>query len=99
MHSYVLLDYPSAPPTRLHTNKGGPYQVISFTGNDYVIRDLVRMKDRTVHISRLTPFEFDPELIDPRLIANKENASYDVLKIHAHRGNTARKGTLEFLTE
>jgi transposase InsO family protein len=95
--SYVLLDYPTDPPTRLHTKKRGPYKVIRFSGNDYVLRDLVTMKELTVNITRLSPFHYDPLHTDPRTVANKDQGVFDIEKIITHDGNTNRKSTLRFL--
>ena len=95
--SYVLLDYPDSPPTRLHARKRGPYQVVTFNKNNYTLRDLVSHKEFNVHITRLSPFEFDPVYTDPVKVAVKEQEEYFIEAILAHRGNHNRKSTLEFL--
>ena len=95
--SFVLLDYPSTPPTRLHTRKKGPFKVLRFSGNDYVLQDLVSFKEQTVNITRLSPFVYDPLHTDPRQIANKDQSAFDIEKVLTHRGNLNSKGTLEFL--
>ena len=97
VNSHVLLDYPTNPPTRLHTRKRGPYKVIRFSGNDYVLLDLVSNKEQTVNITRLSPFEFDPLRTDPRQVANKDQSAFDIDQVLAHRGNLHLKRTLEFL--
>jgi transposase InsO family protein len=94
--SYVLLTYPTEPPTRLHPRKRGPFEVIKFNNNDYTLRDLVSNKELTVHVTRLSPFEYDPLYTDPRLVANVDKEVFDVECILAHRGNLHRKSTLEF---
>jgi transposase InsO family protein len=95
--SYVLLDYPDAPPTRLHPRKRGPFRVVRFNKNDYTLEDLVSHKELTVNITRLTPFEFDPEHTDPLKVAMVDHEEFFIERILAHRGNLNRKGTLEFL--
>ena len=95
--SYVLLDYPDSPPTRLHSKKRGPYQVVKFHKNDYTIRDLITHKDRVVNITRLTPFDYDPLHTDPRQVAMIEQEEFEIDTVLAHRGNLNQKSTLEFL--
>jgi len=98
--SYVLLDYPNGPPTRLHLLRRGPFKVLRFNRNDYVLFDLVTNKEMNpVNITRLRKFDYDPLVTDPRLVANKENRVFDVEKVLAHRGNTNRLSTLEFLVQ
>ena len=98
--SYVLLDYPTDPPTGLHLLRRGPFRVIQFNKNDYVLLDLVTNKElNPVNITRLRQFDYDPLVTDPRLVANRENRVFDVEKVLAHRGNTKRLGSLEFLVQ
>jgi hypothetical protein len=94
--SYVLLDYPDNPPTRLHTRKRGPFLVVNAIQNTYTLRDLINHKEFNVHITRLTPFEFDPLYTDPVQIAAKEQEEFLVEEIVAHGGNNNLKSTLEF---
>jgi hypothetical protein len=94
--SYVLLNYPENPPTRLHPRKRGPFEVVKFHHNDYTLRDLVSHKELTVNITRLSPFEHDPRFTNPRQVANIDQEVFDIEAILAHRGNLKRKGTLEF---
>ena len=94
--SYVLLDYPEDPPTRLHAKKRGPFQVVKFHENEYTLRDLVTNKERIVHITRLSPFEYDPLYTDPLQVAVKEQEEFFIEAILAHRGNTNLLSTLEF---
>ena len=94
--SYVLLEYPDNPPSRLHARKRGPYQVVKFHGNDYTLRDLVTHKELTVNITRLIPFEYDPLYTDPRQVAMAEQEEFEIESILAHRGNLNQKSSLEF---
>jgi hypothetical protein len=96
INSYVLLEYPDSPPSRLHAKKRGPYQVVKFHRNDYTLRDLVSHKELTVNISRLTPFIYDPLHTDPKAVAMAEQGEYYIDHVLAHRGNLNQKSTLEF---
>jgi hypothetical protein len=58
--SFVLVQYTSAPPTRLHTKWEGPYKVISSHLSEYTLLNLVSKRTRIVHASRLKTFVFDP---------------------------------------
>jgi hypothetical protein len=97
--SYVLLSYPTRPPTKLLMEWRGPFKVLSHHGSRYEIRNLVTMKSMEVHISRLKAFHYDENKIDPRSIANQEAQVYDVKCIHKHIGNTKKVSTLKFFVE
>ena len=58
---------------------------------------MVSQKKFSVHITRLTPFEYDPRFTDPVQVAVKEQEEYFIEAILAHRGNHNRKSTLEVL--
>lgn len=94
--SYVLLNHPTDPPTRLHARKRGPYQIIKFHKNDYTIRNLINHKELTVNVTRLIPFVYDPLYTDPRHVAMADNQEFEIDCILAHRGNLNLKSTLEF---
>ena len=96
INSYVLLEYPDSPPSRLHAKKRGPYQVVKFNKNDYTLRDLISHKELTVNVTRLTPFVYDPVYTDPRKVAMAEQDEFDIDFVLAHRGNLNQKSTLEF---
>jgi len=50
-------------------------------------------------ISRLSPFTFDDNTIDPRLIANRDYQVFDVECILEHSGDPKRKSSLDFLVK
>ncbi len=56
-------------------------RVVSSDGAAYVLQDLVTNRTQNVHVSKLHPFNFYPEITDPRLIVNQEKQSYDVEQI------------------
>jgi hypothetical protein len=77
----------------------GPHQVISYAGEDYLIQDLVKMKSKTAHVSRVTPFQYDARFADPCQVANQEQVIYDVKKILFNRETLSKKSKLEFWIE
>jgi hypothetical protein len=99
INSYVLVDYPDRPPTKLHPIKKGPMKVINNIGAEYVLLNLVNNKEEHIHISRLSPFIYDLEIIDPRLIANKDYQEFDVECILNHSGSGTKSSTYEFLVQ
>lgn len=102
VNSYVLLSYPESthhkgPPNKLMTFKGGPYKVISFIGPEYTILDLQNNTESTVHIERLSPFEFDYIFTDPKEVARSNEGLLHVARILQHRGDISKKKSVEFL--
>jgi hypothetical protein len=85
--SYVLSEYESQRPTKLHTKLQGPYRVISINNdnkNIYTVQDLVTNKFLDFHVKRLRQFNFDPSETDPRLVANMDQQVFDVEKVYSH---------------
>jgi Integrase core domain len=85
--SYVLVRYPTQPPTRLHTPWKGPLQVIQHSGNEYVLRDLIEHTERTYHVTQLKQFEYDPEFTDPREVAMHEAQEFEIEAVTSYRGD------------
>jgi Integrase core domain len=85
--SYVLVQYPDRPPTRLHTPWKGPLQVVSHSGNEYVLRDLVENTERTYHVTQLKEFHYDPEFTDPREVAMHEAQEFEIDKVTNYSGD------------
>ena len=98
INSYVLVQYRDRPPTKFHTNWEGPFRVVSFAKNTYVLQNLVNMKLREVHVTQIKPFLYDEHEVDPVDIARKEAQEFLVERILQHRGGP-RKSTLEFLVK
>ena len=97
--SFVLLNYPNAPPTKFHLAHAGPYKVISSNKNKYVLQNLVTTKTFDVALSRLSPFHYNPERTDPLQVALKDDQHFIIKAIHGHRGNHRVRSTLEFQVE
>jgi hypothetical protein len=97
INSYVLVDYDTRPPTKLHTNLKGPMRVVNFVGSRYTVQNLVTNKLEDFHVTQLHPFNYDSETVDPRLVANKDQQVFDVECVVTHKGNVKRKSELTFL--
>ena len=101
--SFVLVKYPtslagkSAPPTKLHTQWKGPMRVLSNIGPQYLLHDLVKDKDKEVHITGLKSYNYDPRMGNPQRIAAKDNEEDEIGSILNHAGNIKKLRTLDFL--
>jgi hypothetical protein len=95
--SFVLVQYSSAPPTRLHTKWEGPFKVISSHLSEYTLLNLVSKRTRVVHASRLKPFVFDPTTQDPMDTARRDYMEFFVDAILGHTGDCRRVSTPTFL--
>ena len=102
INSYVLLQYENLehkPPSKLHPNLKGPYQVVNYEGSIYTVRNLVTNKLEDFHITNLRPFEYDPSIVDPRQVANMDQEMVDNIdEITSHTGNPKRRAHMTFLT-
>jgi len=102
--SHVLVEYPTTrmslkTPTKFHTNLKGPLRVIKFDKNDYTLLDLTNNKEEKCHITRLHPFIYDSNEIDPREIAMKDNQYNDIEAILKHKGSIKNKTAMTFLVK
>jgi hypothetical protein len=77
-------------PTKVSANFKGPFRVISNLGSRYTVQNLVTMKEETYLASNLQPFLFDPNVIDPRVVARDSVEEYDIQSILNIRGNKHR---------
>ena len=78
INSYVLAKYENLqhkPPSKLHLYQKGPFQVVNITGSVYTMRNLVTNKFEDYHITNLQPFDFDPNKVDPRDVANTDQGA------------------------
>jgi hypothetical protein len=87
------------PPTKLHTYKRGPLKVVEVSGSEYGLRDCVTQKVEQVHVSRIYPFEYDPERVNPETLAYRDRDEFMVERIvdHTDNGNPKNKTYWEFL--
>ena len=89
--SYVIMKDPAGNPHRLYMPWRGPFQVLSIDGSSYTILDLVRKSERTVHISNLSKFDYDPLRTSPQDVANHDQGEFIIDKIMDHRGDFGKK--------
>jgi hypothetical protein len=97
---YVLLTYPSRPPTKLAGLYRGPMIIHKKIRKDiYEVLDLITNKVSQVHLSRLHKLVVSSETTPAELlrIAGVDHNEYVVEAIVAHRGNVKKKNQLEFL--
>ena len=90
-----------ARPTKISPIYKGPYRVISNLGSRYTLQNLVTMKEEVYLATDLQPFLFDPNVVDPRVVARDSVDEFDIDSILNHRGDTWKnkyiKKSLEFL--
>ena len=60
------------------------------------IQDLVNGKVLETHIHNLRPFNYDEERTDPVAVAQQNAQEFVVEEVLAHRGDRAKRSTLEF---
>jgi hypothetical protein len=101
INSYVLVKYPSTgfkkgPPNKLMPILKGPMRVVNKVGVRYTF-NLVDNKTEEVHITRLHPFDYDPDYTEPTDIAKRDNQMEDVDHIIKHWGNPKKKSNMQFL--
>lgn len=99
INSYVLVNPPEGNRPKLASKKKGPYQVVNFIGAKYTLQDLLNGKNFDIHISNLSPFNYDSTRVDPKTIAMDDNQEFLIESILSHRGDKTRRKTLEFLVK
>ena len=87
IESYVLAQYVTGPPTRLHTRWQGPMEVISHGDSEYVLLNIVLKKTKRIHASKLKIFLFDPAKIEAMDSAHRDYMEFYFEAITAHKGN------------
>ena len=86
-NTYVLVQYENRPPSKLHTNWKGPMRVVNNIGSKYTVHNMITDELEDHHVSKLKAFQFDPEITDPQLVANKDQQLFDVDSILEMRGD------------
>ena len=82
--------------TRFHTKWHGPYRVISYTGSEYILANLVTHKERSVHIKNLNFFNCDSEVDVPADTARRDYMKFVVEKVLNHSGDKKKPTTMSF---
>jgi len=101
INSYVLVAYPHTrmgqrPPVKTMTPYRGPMRVISGTESKYIVQDLVTLKEETIHVSLLKPFDYDQQNTNPTEVAQHDTDEFNVEDILQHTGDFKKKQTLQF---
>ena len=72
-------------------------RVIDRNGSIYTLQNLSTNKEEVYHISDMKRFEYDPEVTNPREVANRDYHMVDVRSITSHRfTNSKQISTYEF---
>ena len=101
----VLVAYPSegmrkGPPNKVMTNLRGPMRVVDKDGEVYKVLDLTNNKVDEVHVSRLRPFLYDPEHVDPQAVALADKQTFIVEAVRRHEyGTPGKPTTMRFLVK
>ena len=96
VNRYVLFTPPVGRSDKLLPRHRGPYQVIEKTTSIYPIENLVDGKRSTTQIHNLRPFNYDPARTSPLVVAQHNEQEFMVGSIHGHRGDRAKRSTIEF---
>ena len=97
LNSYVLWERPEgilnkdSRPDKLSSHYRGPYRVISNNGSRIDIQNVSNKQIKTVHISELVPFKYNPDLINPHTVALHADQEFDVEKILDIKGSRNTK--------
>jgi len=87
-------------PTKVDAIFKGPYRVINNVGSRYTLQNLVNMKEEVYLATNLQPFLFDPNIVDPRVVARDSVNEFDIHSIVDIRGPRHRykwkKSSVEF---
>jgi hypothetical protein len=94
---YVLLSHPGEKPEKIKMKLQGSYKVVASKDSSITIEDLVDHKHLNVHITNLRPYYFNPDVIDPAIIAMHDRQEFVVEQVLAHRGDKRLRSNLEFL--
>ena len=62
-------------------------RAVNRIGSKYTLQNLVTEKCSDYHVTKLREFRYDPELTDPRLVANRDSQVWDIDKIITHNGD------------
>ena len=90
--TYVLADYKTSkywkgPPNKLMTNRRGPLKIIAIEKDVITLENLVTRRNEKHHITNLTPFLFNPLVLDPLDVARKDyHSTFIIEKILEHVG-------------
>ena len=73
-NSYVLVEYFTGPPSKLHPILKGPLRVVNHNGSVYSLQSLIDDKIEDYHISKLRPYRYNPNFNEtPASVANRDD--------------------------
>jgi len=86
INSYVLVEYRNntlrrGPKSKLLPFLKGPMRVVDSNGSSYSLQDLVTMRIKRYHVSKIREFRFDPNTQDPLTYAIKDNSDEGVYAV------------------
>ena len=84
------------PPSKMHSNLRGPYQVVNYTGSIYAVRNLVTNKLETL-IKPTYATSSTTHSVLPRQVANTDQDRVDIHEIIRHTGTQNRRAHMKFL--
>ena len=99
---FVLVNYPSRPPSKLSPRWRGPYRVVERKNNTYTVIDLVSQQITYFDASRIIPWHDRSDPMSDSATntrydaALRDNDEYVVEKIVDHHGNPSRPASLDF---
>jgi len=99
--SFVLVAYPEegmrkGPPSKVMTLLRGPMRVVGQRDDTYTVRDLTTNRVMEVHVSRLRPFQYDPDHTDPNEVATADKQAFIVEAVKEHKGNPKKPTGMTF---
>ena len=62
-------------------------------GSDYALQDCITKEIEHVHLSRISPFYYDPTQVDPEEIAYRDKGEFEVESIVDHNGTLDQSKT------
>ena len=75
-------------------------RIVNRIGSKYTLQNLVTDKCSDYHVTKLREFRYDPEITDPRLVANRDYQAWDIDKIITHHGDIyGSRKDLDFLVK
>jgi transposase InsO family protein len=72
------------PDTKAKSFWSGPYRVTSHLGNTYTVHNVIDDKPLDFHVTSLKAFRFDPDHVDPKLIACGDEQEFHVERVLRH---------------
>jgi hypothetical protein len=90
--TFVLLAYPEngmvkdSRPDKMSPHYQGPFKVIKQEGTRVRIQNLVTSETKLVSTAQLVEFNFDPAIVDPKVVAGHANQEFTVGQILSIKG-------------